>query len=64
MRFSLMRLLVSMDDFGHRQFLTYKGRETFQTRLGGICTLLIKISTLACFLYYMRQLNQMEEPEV
>ena len=64
MRFSLVRLLVAMDDFGHKQPLTYKGSETFQTYVGAIISLAIEIFTLVTFVLYTKSMVLMEEPEV
>lgn len=46
MRLALLERLRGLDDFGHDIKVTYKGQETYQTLLGGFCTLLVKLLTL------------------
>ena len=57
-----MRFVKSLDDFGHQFQLTYKGEDNYQTRLGGICSLLIKVNTLILFIVKFKSMLLMEDP--
>ena len=41
MGFSLLKVLRSLDDFGHPIGVTYKGDEVHQSTLGGIMTIAV-----------------------
>ena len=64
MRFSLMRQLATFDDFGHRPQLMYKGAESHQTSLGGVCSCVVKIMTLIMIFMAGKSLLLMEDPDI
>ena len=64
MRFSLMRLLVSFDQFGYNFKLTYKGEDTYQTRLGGLCTFILKVITLIMMVVHAKSMIEMDDPKI
>ena len=64
MRDLFLRILPSLDNFGHSFALTYKGSEAYQTKLGGLCSLLIKVMTLIMFIVTCKSMILMEDPAI
>ena len=64
MRFSLARFVRSFDDYGHPIQVTYKGEESYQTFLGGVCTGLVQITTLIMILLGLENVLMMTEPSI
>ena len=64
MKFALTRLLISFDIFGHRPELTYKGLESYGTAAGGFASLVVKVSTLISFFFYVDKMINMKDPNV
>ena len=64
MRSSLNKLLVSFDDFGHKQPLTYRGSETFQTHAGAACTIVTRILSFVILVYYTIEMFEKKDPKV
>ena len=64
MKFALSRFLISFDIFGHRPELTYKGLESYGTAAGGIASLVVKVSTLISFFFYVDKMINMKDPNV
>lgn len=58
------KFFISFDDFGHKQPLTYRGSETFQTRLGAICTIITRVLSLFVFAYYFNEMIKKQNPQV
>ena len=59
-----MRLLVSFDQFGYNFKLSYKGEETYQTRLGGFCTFILKVLTLIMIVMHTKSMIEMDDPKI
>ena len=59
-----MRLLVSFDQFGHNFKLSYKGEDTYQTRLGGLCTFILKVITLIMIVVQTKSMIEMDDPKI
>ena len=64
MKFALSRFLISFDIFGHRPELTYKGLESYGTSAGGFASLVVKVSTLISFFFYVDKMINMKDPKV
>ena len=60
----MLRLLESLDIFGEKFPITYKKKETYRTRLGGVCSLLVKSLTLVLLVVLLKSMFLMEEPEI
>ena len=61
---SLSRFLLSLDDYGHKQNLTYRGSETFPTMIGAGCTVVTRILTVLIFIFYFIELIEKAEPQI
>ena len=61
---SLNKFFVSFDDFGHKQPLTYKGSETFQTHAGAVCTIVTRFLSFAILVYYTIEMFSKKDPQV
>ena len=59
-----MRLLVKFDQFGHNFKLSYQGEETYQTRLGGLCTFILKVLTLIMIVVHTESMIEMDDPKI
>lgn len=55
-----LEYLRSYDDYGHPVVFNYKGNDTFQTSVGAICTLAIKIIFLACIYFRFTMMVNLE----
>ena len=64
MRSSFKKFLVSFDDFGHKQPLTYRGSETFQTLAGAVCTVVTRVLSFAILVYYTIEMFEKKNPQV
>ena len=64
MRSTFNKFFVSFDDFGHKQPLTYRGSETFQTNAGAVCTIVTRILSLAILVYYSIEMFKKRNPQV
>ena len=53
-----------MDIFGENFLITYKKKETYQTKLGGVCSLLVKTLTLVMLVVLLKSMFLMEDPEI
>ena len=60
----MLRLLESLDIFGENFPITYKKKETYQTKLGGVCSLLVKTLTLVMLVVLLKSMVLMEDPEI
>lgn len=61
---SIMSFVVGFDNFGHPAQLTYKGKQTFQTKLGGLCSIVIKVMTIVMVVIGLKSMMLMEDPEI
>lgn len=64
MRFSFIRLLRGLDDYGHPIRLSYKGEETFQTLGGSILSITVQGLTLAMIITAFTEVFRMQEPKI
>ena len=64
MKFSLIKSVQGLDDFGHPIGVTYKGEETFQSFIGGLCTIILKFLTSLIILKSISEVIYMEEPQI
>ena len=64
MRFAFLRVLKTMDDYGHPIQLTYKGEETYQSAFGGLLTVGVQIMTLAMTTIALMEVLQMMDPKI
>ena len=64
MRFALLRLLRQFDEFGHRQPLTYRGAESYQTLTGGVASIAITLLTTIMFAIELISMSEMESPAI
>lgn len=55
-----LEYLRSYDDYGQPVVFNYKGNDTFQTSVGAICTLTIKIIFFACIYFRFNMMVNME----
>lgn len=58
--------IKSLDEFGNSIKIKYKGRDTFQTLVGGITTIIVKLFIVAYFLsnctnVFMRQYSTINQ---
>ena len=60
----LSRFLRNRDSFGHTLQLVYKGRETYNSIIGGIFTLLMQGLTLVMVIYAVQNLFIMTDPVI
>ena len=63
-QFSLLRLVRSLDDFGHRLNLRYKGEETLQSWQGGALSLLVQILTFVIVIIGVQKVLEMKDPKI
>lgn len=61
---SLTRLFTGFDAFGHPFKMTHKGADTYQTRLGGFCSVTIRVLTLIMVVIALKSMLLMEDPEI
>ena len=64
MRFSIVKFVRSFDDYGHPIQVTYKGEESHQTFLGGICTALVQMTTLIMIVLGLENVLLMTDPSI
>ena len=64
MKFRFFNILRSFDDFGHPMSLTYKGEETFQTSLGGLLSIAVRVLTLIMAIKAAVEVFMMYEPKI
>ena len=64
MNFSMLRLLRSLDTFGHPIKVNYKGEETYNSALGGILTLAMYALTLVLVERAFTEIFTMQEPSL
>ena len=64
MKFALLRFLISLDIFGHRQELSYKGLESYGIAAGGVASLAVKAATLISFFFYVNKMINLKDPIV
>ena len=60
----LAKFLHSRDIFGHRIDVYYKGRESFNTSLGGLLTIMTQSLTAVLIYKALFEVIFMEEPEI
>ena len=56
------RFLRNRDSFGHSITLVYKGRDTYNSVVGGILTLLVQALTLVMVIQAVQELFLMQDP--
>lgn len=64
MRFGILRLLRSQDDFGHPIRVTFKGEETHKSALGGLMSVTVQVMTFILILKSVQEIIFMDEPKI
>ena len=64
MGFKPLRLVRSLDDFGHTIKVTYKGEESFQTVCGGVFTIVARVIILIAISRAASEVISMQEPDI
>ena len=62
--FSLLRFVRSLDDYGSPIELTYKGKTSHQTFMGGVCSLGVQVLTLIIVVIGVRKVLFMTDPNI
>ena len=62
--FAFGNTVRSFDNFGHKQQFTYLGKESYQTYLGAIVSLVIVILTAIMFVIEIQSMETMDDPEI
>ena len=64
MKFSFLKLIQRVDTFGHNVTLNYKGRETYNSKFGGVMTILVFGLTLTLAVRAFIEIFWMEDPSL
>ena len=64
MWFKFMRMLRSLDNFGHPIQLNYKGNETYQSACGGLLTIAVQVITLIASISALTEVFGMKDPKI
>ena len=64
MRLSILRMLRSIDDYGHPIGVTYKGQESYQSAAGGFLSLFVLVFTAVMAGSTLVEVFSMNEPKV
>ena len=64
MKFSLIGLLSSLDEFGHPMSLTYKGEFTYQTLIGGILTIVMQVLVAIVIINAAIEIYNVNDPTI
>ena len=59
-----MRMLRSLDNFGHPIQLNYKGNETYQSACGGLLTIAVQVITLIASISALTEVFGMKDPKI
>ena len=64
MKFSILNLLSSLDEFGHPMSLTYKGEFTYQTLVGGVLSIIMQILVAIMIINAAIEIYTVNEPTI
>ena len=62
--FSFWRFLRTFDAFGHKQQLTYRGQESYQTHFGAACSIFVLTVTFGQLILYIQGMLEMTDPVI
>ena len=64
MKFSILNLLSSLDEFGHPMSLTYKGEFTYQTLIGGVLSIIMQVLVAIMIINAVIEVYNVDEPTI
>ena len=64
MKFSILSLLRSLDEFGHPMSLTYKGDFTYQTLIGGVLSIIMQVLVAIMIINAVIEVYNVDEPTI